>query len=833
MDELHRGGRAHARHLTREEAEAAELVLPYATEALKKRKHRRKRQRVYDYHSGSHYQEPVLGSVEGRAQSVRIGKLRAARTPAIDLLPTATVLVRNEMKPVKIDTGAQYSVAGREWGRYGTKLDVLAPVDYREGFSGVAVRVLGVWRFDFLTQYQQRMQVDALLVESDTPDFLIGEDWMYTHGVKINFLASEIKWYAEDEKVVVPFAGIGTAQTPGARTAKVRLLKQTKVVTQTMRRVHMAVEAPDGAVGMFVPRSRRQRYLFLAPTMTKVRAGQITVPVLSLAGRTTKLPTRETLGTWAPVDSEMEIIEMNGDLERDKVERWIKDVLKARVEPLINEADLSIGEMADDDRQLLLQLLLNYPSTIEPRKGCPPMTTLGVEHEIHTGDAVPIKVRPRRHAHSEQVVVDTEVENMLNDGVIEESNGAWGFPVVLVRKKDGTVRFCIDYRLLNAVTAKDVYPSPRIDETLESMYGARRFSSLDLHAGYWQVPVAAKDRDKTGFVTRKGLFRFARMPFGLANAPGTFQSMMDAVLRGLAWQCCLVYLDDVIIFTKGSVARHVVALASVLERLSKAGLSLKAAKCSFATTRLEYLSHELDLDGIRPMESLVKSVREFPVPEDETALKRFVHLAGFYRRFIAGFGTKAAPLTGLLRKSSAWEWGEKQTAAFEGLKQELTVRPLLAYPDFSRPFKLVTDASIVGLGAALMQDQGRGEQPIAFASKVNSPTVAKYDITDLECAAVVWAIKGFRPYLYGRRFELVTDHSALSWLMRSKDLTGLLHRWALQLQEYNFDITYRPGSINVVADALSRARSGKLLEADNRKVHLQEPNYGPQQRRVS
>ncbi|KAE8998430.1 hypothetical protein PR001_g19320 [Phytophthora rubi] len=203
--------------------------------------------------------------------------------------------------------------------------------------------------------------------------------------------------------------------------------------------------------------------------MTKVRAGQITVPVLSLAGRTTKLPTRETLGTWAPVDAEMEIIEMNGDLERDKVERWIKDVLKARVEPLINEAGLSIGEMADDDRQLLLQLLRNHPTTIEPRKGCPPMTTLGVEHEIHTGDAVPIKVRPRRHAHSEQVVVDTEVENMLNDGVIEESNGAWGFPVVLVRKKDGTVRFCIDYRLLNAVTAKDVYPLPRIDETLETL----------------------------------------------------------------------------------------------------------------------------------------------------------------------------------------------------------------------------------------------------------------------------------------------------------------------------------------------------------------------------
>ncbi|KAE9032326.1 hypothetical protein PR003_g9548 [Phytophthora rubi] len=269
------------------------------------------------------------------------------------------------------------------------------------------------------------------------------------------------------------------------------------------------------------------------------------------------------------------------------------------------------------------------------------------------------------------------------------------------------------------------------------------------------------------------------------------------------------------------MARHVVALASVLERLSKAGLSLTASKCSFATTRLEYLGHELDSDGIRPMESLVKSVQEFPVSED---VKRFVHLAGFYRRFIANFGTKAAPLTVLLRKSSKWEWGEKQQTAFEGLKRELMVRPLLTYPDFSKPFKLVTDASIVGLGAALMQDQGRGDQPIAYASKVNSPTEAKYGITDLECAAAVWAVKLFQPYLYGRRFELATDHSALSWLMRRKDLAGRLHRWALQLQEYNFDITYRPGSTNVVADALSRAPAGKWSEVSRRRVQVRGPH---------
>ncbi|GMF58796.1 unnamed protein product [Phytophthora fragariaefolia] len=211
--------------------------------------------------------------------------------------------------------------------------------------------------------------------------------------------------------------------------------------------------------------------------------------------------------------------------------------------------------------------------------------------------------------------------------------------------------------------------------------------------------------------------------------------MMGTILRGKALQCCLVYLDDVTIFTKGNVTRHVVELAAVLERKSRAGLSLKASNCSFGTTRLEYLGHELDSDGIRPMESVVTSVRDFPVPEDEKAVKRFVHLAEFYRRFIVNFGSKAVPLTTPLRKA---------------------------------PFKLVTDASEVGLGAALMQDQDREAQPIAFSSKVNSPTVA-------------------------------------NWLMKSKDLTGKLHQWALQLQKYGFNVTYQSGSTNVTADALARA----------------------------
>lgn len=805
LDDRHQNGVQRAQRLTREEAEAANLTLPYAEHALEGVNHRRQPRRRYVYHSGGVYEQPAVRAVDGVERQVRAGQLRATRAAALDLLPTTSVEIRGEKKGIKIDTGAQYCVAGKSWRALGEKLQEPAPVDYMEGFSGVAVRVLGVWRFHFLTQYRQRMQVDALVVDCDNDDFLVGEDWMYSRGVKIDFVASEMKWYDGDAKMVVPFTGIGTMQRQELQAAKVRVMKTVKVRTCTVCNVSMPVAAKDGTVGIFVPKSKCGVSCMITPTVTAVTDGKVKIPVVNPLEFGTRLPTRESLGTWTPLSDGTELHQVSGDMDRDAVKRWIREVLQARDEPLSNEDALVVGEMDPEDRNLLMCLLRNYPKLIEPRTGCPPMTTLGIEHAIHTGSEPPIKVRPRRYARAEQEVIDAEVDKMLKDNVIEEGQGAWGFPVVLVKKKDGSVRFCIDYRMLNNITKKDVYPLPRIDDTIESMHGARRFTSLDLHAGYWQVPVAEEDRDKTGFVTRRGLFRFIRMPFGLANAPGTFQRMMDKVLRGLSWQCCLVYLDDVIIYTKGNIARHVVQLSAVLERLSQAGLSLKAAKCSFGTTHLEYLGHELDEEGVRPLDRLVKSVREFPTPTDETSVKRFVHMAGSYRRFIANFGSKAAPLTKLLCKSSEWQWGEAQQSAFERLKRELIQKPLLVYPDFSKPFKLVTDASVVGLGAALMQDQGQGDQPVAYASKVNSETVAKYKITDLECAALIWAVKLFRPYLYGRRFQLVTDHSALKWLMTSKNLTGRLHRWALQLQEYDFTIEYRPGSTNVVADALSRA----------------------------
>ncbi|POM73718.1 LOW QUALITY PROTEIN: Gag-pol fusion protein [Phytophthora palmivora] len=481
--------------------------------------------------------------------------------------------------------------------------------------------------------------------------------------------------------------------------------------------------------------------------------------------------------------------------QQGRVPEWM-DTLGDCETPQVDEKEVDIDIEEEEGRELMLRLTVNTDD-------CPPATVLDVYHNIDTGDSLPVMLKRRRQAQFDDQVIDSNVDTMLNAGIIDEGNGAWGFSVVLVRKKDSEVRFCVDYRALNQITKKMYTPC------LALMKRWKLYTIL----------VAPEDRDKTAFTTKRGLYRFVRMPFGLTNAPATFQRLMNGVLRGLTWLACLVYLDDIVVFTRGGVERHVVELATVLERLSHAGLTLKLKKCKFATRTMEYLCHELSADNVRPLERLITAVRDFPTPMNDVDAKRFTHLAGYYRKFVDKFGTLIAPITKLLRKSAKWERGEAQASAFQRVKEILIMKPLLIYPDFSLPFRVMTDACKAGLGACLMQDQGKGWQPVTYASKVNSTTESEYGVTELECYAVIWPIKRFRPYLY------VTDHAALKW----PNLTGKLHRWAITLQEFDFDVEYRPDKLNVVADALSRVPvKATLLDGEGaRDGDLQDKQWIP------
>jgi len=246
-------------------------------------------------------------------------------------------------------------------------------------------------------------------------------------------------------------------------------------------------------------------------------------------------PVRRSSGSGFPLEEDMQVLALSGELDRDNLDAWLRELGDTET-PLDNENEVRVGEEEPEARAMVIRLLRAYRDVSKDKGDCPPVTALAVEHHIDTGDAAPIMLKRRRQAQAEDTVVEGNVSKMLNAGVIEEGDGAWGFPVVLVKKRDGEVRFCIDYRALNKVTKRDVYPLPRIDETLEALGGARLFTTLDLRSGYWQIGMALGDRDKTAFTTKQGLYRFKRMPFGLMNAPSTFQRMMNGVLRGLrAW----------------------------------------------------------------------------------------------------------------------------------------------------------------------------------------------------------------------------------------------------------------------------------------------------------
>ena len=411
---------------------------------------------------------------------------------------------------------------------------------------------------------------------------------------------------------------------------------------------------------------------------------------------------------------------------------------------------------------------------------------------------------------------------MEENGIIRRSFSPWASPVVIVGKKGGDKRLCVDYRRLNAVTKVDAYPLPRIDDLLDSLGKSQWFTTLDLASGYWQVAMHPRDVEKTAFITPSGLYEFLVMPFGLNNAPGTFQRLMNWVLKDFIGIFVAVYLDDVIIYTKGALELHMDHIQQVFQAFREANLSIKLKKCQFCYPSLAFLGHIVGQGGIQPDPEKIKKIEDFPVPQTVSQLCAALGLFGYYRKFIKDFSRHAKPLTMLLKKDNPFEWTDKQQQAFERLKQRLMKAPILQYPDFNSPFILYTDASKVGLGAVLSQKKNGQEYVVAYASRTTNKNEENYPITDLECLAIVWAIRHFHHYL-SRPFTIVTDHSALKWLQTSKLPKGRRARWIMELQQHNFEIKHRAGKHNNNADALSRMYSEK--DEDEQECYMLIEEY--------
>ncbi|PAA81942.1 hypothetical protein BOX15_Mlig034239g2, partial [Macrostomum lignano] len=427
------------------------------------------------------------------------------------------------------------------------------------------------------------------------------------------------------------------------------------------------------------------------------------------------------------------------------------------------------------------------------------------EHRIDTGTARPIKQAPRRLPPHLRAEVDEQLDELLAQGKIEEAMSPWSSPVVCVRKKDNSLRMCVDYRRVNDVTVKDAIPLPRVDEALEALHGTAVYSSLDLRSGYHQVPVAAEDRDKTAFaVPHRGQFRWLVMPFGVTNGPATFSRIMQTVLHPLAWKICLVYLDDILVFSN-TVEDHLARLSEIFQRLRNANLKLNPKKCELLSSEVSFLGHRVSADGIGTDPEKVRAIREWPTPCTVKDVQAFLDTVGYYRRFIQDFSHTAEPLTELTRSTSPFQWGSAQEEAFQRLKEALTGEQVMAYPNFAPdapPFILDTDgSSSVGIGGVLSQLQPDGsEKVIAYGSRTLSSAERNYCTTRVELLAVVTFIRQFKYFLLGKHFILRTDHSSLRWLHSFKNVEGQAARWLEQLACFDYTIIHRAGRDHGNAD---------------------------------
>ena len=401
---------------------------------------------------------------------------------------------------------------------------------------------------------------------------------------------------------------------------------------------------------------------------------------------------------------------------------------------------------------------------------------------------------------------------MLDIGAIRHYNSPWASPMVLVHKKHGSLRFCIDLRKLNAQTVTDAYSLPRIEDALDSLNGTCIFTSLNLNSRYWQVELDEDSIPLTAFtVGPLGFYECVRMPFGLTNAPATFQRLMESYLGELHLKWCIIYLDDIIIFSKNP-DDHITRLEGVFEKLAKAGLKLKPSKCKFFKPSLKYLGHIVSKDGIATDPHKIEAICNWPTPKMVTDVRSFTGFTNYYRKFIKGYAKIARPLHELTsgengkKKNHRVEWTNRCKESFDTLKAICSEGPVLAYADYTKPFVLHTDASAMGLGAVLYQKQEDGkERVIAYASRTLNKSERNYDVHKLEFLALKWAITDrFHEYLYGAIFDVFTNNNPLTYILSTAKLDAMGHRWVASMGPYNFTLHYKPSKLNNDADTLSR-----------------------------
>lgn len=480
-----------------------------------------------------------------------------------------------------------------------------------------------------------------------------------------------------------------------------------------------------------------------------------------------------------------------------------------KIEPKTNESEpleYKINQNLQPDEKVKLKRLLEKHRKLFATSLFDLTQNDTIQHVIELlPDQRPISSRPYRIAETQRLAVDQQLVEMLEHNIIQPSKSPWSSPIVLVRKKNGQYRFCTDFRKLNAVTVKDVYPLPRIDDTLQALSGQRYFSSLDMYSGYWQVPLSYSSRKYSAFVTHRGLHEWCVVPFGLCNAPSDFQRMMEKVLLGLIYNICIVYLDDVCVFSK-TFDEHLENLETVFHACAKAKLKLQFAKCTFAENSLRFLGFVISAEGIATDPTKIEAVKNYPTPMTVKDVRSFLGLIGFYRKYVKNFAIIAHPLSTLLKKEAKFEWSDECERSFRTLIDKLITAPILRHFNPKLPIAVSTDASQYAIGSVIWQTEGSEKYVIGYHSRTLNQHEQNYSTSEKECLGLIHAIKINRQYLLGKHVDIYTDHHSLCFLSKIKESGGRLVRWSLILAEYDYTIHYKKGTCHLDADCMSRIR---------------------------
>lgn len=680
-----------------------------------------------------------------------------------------TITCNGQVLDGLVDTGAWSTIIKQDIAKqYGWKIE---PTSERlSGPDGEGLTCIGASTVKLeltLGSYTKKVTYKATVVKNLAEDLILGLELLATLDVNISTKGRKLSFSQESLRT-----GVRLAEAITLPPRSINVVPTTVNTIGSVLLIPIQLEAP----------------VLIANSISEVTANEAQAMILN--------PTNQEIG----LKEGLQIALYEEQRERNETTSHIN-----MLQSLGSTNDVTnIGDNLDPKQVKELNQLLSRNLDAFSIGGKIGKTDL-VEHKIELVEgakpfAEPLRRRPLAHIQETR----RQVRQMLEEGIIEESDSAWASAYVLAKKKNGDLRLCVDFRRLNMVTKKTVYPLPNTEDCLETLAGKHYFSTIDFASGFWQIPVEESSKELTAFRTEDGQFQFCRMPFGLTNAPASFQRMINALLTGLKGINLQVFIDDVCIATT-TWKEHLELLQKLFSVVSKSRLKIKGNKCIFGARRVTFLGHEISSEGIKQEPSKLKAIREMPPPTDATGVKRVLGLLSYYRKFVPKFALIAEPLTRLTRKGITFEWTGKEESAYRELIKQLSVNAALKHFDHRHKTIVKTDASRQGVAGMILQDGGQGLQIVSCCSRRISDCEANYGVTELEGLAVVYTLSKFRHYLLGKHFELIVDHCPLCVLKDKVATSPRIRRWSIILSEFDFNVVHSKGNLHEDIDCLSRA----------------------------